>query len=70
MYFINGNPYSAENISMEGEGASDPVVINWTSTAHLNAGDVIDLRTKNADAGSGNITVTFKRLYFAIKEDI
>ena len=63
--FINGTATVDVGAGLQGRTATKPVSFYWSSTIELSAGDVIDLRAKNA--ASGSVTCTFYRSRFQAK---
>jgi hypothetical protein len=64
MSFANDVEYSPEYLMLQGRANQKPVSLFWQSTVSLTAGDVINLRCKNGEAGSFDINLI--RMYFAI----
>jgi len=54
--YVNGVVYSDLPIIVQGLGSDKPISMYWESEIILNADDVVDLRGRNADAGSYDIT--------------
>jgi len=54
--YINGVEYSAQSINAQGRGTGKPVEIYWSSDIALNTNDTIDIRVRNADTGSFDLT--------------
>ena len=65
--FVNDVEYSLEPAAIQGAGMGKPVNMFWESTITLNAGDEVDVRMRNGDAG--NIDPLIRRVYFSISED-
>ena len=54
--YVNGVVYSDLPITVQGNGTDKPISAYWESEVILNADDVVDLRGRNADTGSYDIT--------------
>ena len=65
--FVNNVEYSLQPAAMQGAGAGKPVNMFWQSTLPLNAGDEVDIRMRNGDAG--NIDPLVRRVSFSVTED-
>jgi hypothetical protein len=64
MTFVNGVEYDPNYLYIQGRANQKPVSISWQSTVTLNAGDVIDMRGMNGEAGSFDLNL--HRMYLAI----
>ncbi len=54
--YVNGVAYSSLPLIVQGNGTDKPISAYWESEVILNADDVVDLRGRNADTGSYDIT--------------
>jgi hypothetical protein len=54
--YINDVEYSSQAINVQGKGTTKPVEIYWESDVNLVTGDVMDIRGRNADTGSFDLT--------------
>ena len=63
--FVNGTSYADESFYLKGDGSTKPVALFWQSIVALNAGDVLDVRAKNAASGTLNATV--ERSHFSAR---
>jgi hypothetical protein len=55
-FYINDSAYSSQPIHAQGRGTGKPVEIYWESDIQLAQNDVMDIRIRNADSGSFDLT--------------
>ena len=66
--YINGTPTTGQPFSIQGAGTGQPVTTYWISHGvPLTAGDVVDLRAKNGDAG--NLQPNIDRVTMTLTKD-
>lgn len=55
--FVNGVSYSNHPITITGEGVGSPIDTFWQSDIAIEAGDIVDIRGRNADIGLYDLSV-------------
>jgi len=64
---VGSTLYDDRTMVIQARGVNKPVEMFWRSHANLNAGDVLTLRGKDANASSFDLT--FKRTAFVVTKD-
>ena len=54
--YVNDKAYSDLPIVVQGMGTAKPISMYWESEIILNVGDIVDVRGRNADTGTYDIT--------------
>jgi hypothetical protein len=66
MVFVNDIPYSGYPLTVQGKANNKPVSIFWADEVSLSAGDIVDIRVRNFDAG--NVTFHVKRATLQVRK--